>query len=346
METDYSVFGVLNLEQFEKFCKRFQIDSKDIKANFDGWRKLVLYTEERVFLFPRDPRGVEWLDTEITAYEILNKYSNLPIPKFVERIEDEDISFYEFAEVSRLAGISYSKLEEKIDIQEVTNLQVNLVNLFAFWHNIPIQQLPLKITQRNIFDPSRYEFEIKLLNPATTKEALSYAYQKLLEYSKQHQIDITVFSEESAMKKWEEIISEIVSLDDVLLHGDIHEDQILVRSKENMEITGILDWETVWIGNPIWEFNFFEWGYGIWKWWDNFLDIRRIIWKEYQEKRNLKLITDEGLSLIYTIFEFLIVLRPDTSLRKLIGKDVEESAKKCIERLVKITKRIEKENQG
>ncbi|MCE7743434.1 MAG: aminoglycoside phosphotransferase family protein [Candidatus Heimdallarchaeota archaeon] len=343
MTTDYSVFGILNFEQFEKFCKRFHIDSKEIKTNFDGWRKLILYTEERVFLFPRDPRGVEWLDTEISAYEFLNDYANLPIPKFIDRIKDKEISFYEFAEVSRLKGMPYSKLEDKIDIQEVTKMQLNLANLFALWHNIPVQKLPQKIIQRDIFDPNLYEFEIKLLNPATTKVASDFAYQKIQEYAKLHQIKHPSLWDESIRKKWGRIIQEIVSLDDVLLHGDIHEDQILVHSEENLEITGILDWETVWVGNPIWEFNFFEWGFGIWKWWDSFLDIRKIIWKEYQKKRNLKLITVEGLSLIYTIFEFLIVLRPNTSLGKLIGKDIEESARKCIERLVRITERIEKE---
>ncbi len=346
MEVDYSVFGVLNFEQLEKFSKRFSINPKDIRANFDGWRKLVLYSEDRVFIFPRDPRGVEWLETEISAYEFLNKYSDLPIPKLKERISDSEISYYEFAEVSRLKGVPYSKLEDNISEQNVTELQVNLANLFSLWHNISIQEIPSKIAKRQIFDPSLYEFEIKLLDSTSTVEAFDYVYQKIIDYSKQHYIQHSILLEESTRKNWEKIILEIVSLNSILLHGDIHEDQILVKSEENMKITGILDWETVWIGNPIWEFNFFEWGFGIWKWWENFSDIRRVIWKEYLEKRNLKLATLEGLNLIYTIFEFLRVLKSNTSLQKLIGKDKEESARKCVERLVKITEKIKDENEG
>ena len=34
-------------------------------------------------------------------------------------------------------------------------------------------------------------------------------------------------------------------MDNVLLHGDIHEDQILVQSDRDLEVTGILDWETL-----------------------------------------------------------------------------------------------------
>jgi aminoglycoside phosphotransferase (APT) family kinase protein len=48
----------------------------------------------------------------------------------------------------------------------------------------------------------------------------------------------------------------------VLVHGDIHEDQLLALDGQ---LTGILDWETVRIDHPFWDFDFAEWGTGLWR---------------------------------------------------------------------------------
>ena len=342
MDVEYSVLGVLNFEQLDKFCKKFKIKSQDLKANFDGWRKLVIYTEERVFIFPRDPRAIEWLDVEISSYKFLNNKTNLPIPLLRNRYNDPEISFYEFAEVSRLHGIPYSKIEDEIEAEDVGNFLLKLSILFAQWHNLKTEDIPDKIKKREIYDPERYKFEIELLDPKTTDEAFNYFYEKLVNFIKENKLeDINIIQDKKTRLIWERVIKEIVSLKEVLLHGDIHEDQILIDSKENMIVTGILDWETVRLGNPIWEFNFFEWGFGIWKWWKQYSEFRKLMWKEYLKERKIELSTSEGLNLIYTIFEFLIVLRPKTTLATLIGSNQTESAKMCVNRLIEITGNIE-----
>lgn len=344
MDVDYAVFGVLNYEQLDKFCKLTGVQSQDIRANFDGWRKLILFTEERVFLFPRDPNGVEWLDIELTTYEFLNNLKTLPIPRFIKRFNVPDISFYEFAEVSRLKGIAYSKIEDNLTLEQLLRIQTSLVRLFSIWHNIPLKEIPSAITQRKIYDPERYEFEIKLLSVETWEEAFNFVYNQILKYIRENNLNqFDILSEEETMKLWKNSIREIVALNHVLLHGDIHEDQILVATKDNLEITGILDWETVRVDNPIWEFNFGEWGFGIWKWWENFPEIRRRIWREYLDGRNTDLSSFEGLNLIYTLFEFLITFNPQMNLATLISKNQQESTKKCLERLIETTKRMKEE---
>ena len=56
---------------------------------------------------------------------------------------------------------------------------------------------------------------------------------------------------------------EIASqLPHVLVHGDIHEDQLLVVDGQ---ITGILDWETARVDHPFWDFDLCEWGTGLWR---------------------------------------------------------------------------------
>ncbi|NPD88791.1 MAG: aminoglycoside phosphotransferase family protein [Asgard group archaeon] len=342
MEVDDRIHGILNFSQLEFFCKRFNIEPKELHANFDGWRKLILYTEDKVFLFPRDPSGIFWLDMETTAYELFNDYPNLPVPRFLEKVEDDKISYFNFTVASRLTGIPYSKLEDDVNFEMLSRMLTNLSSVFTLWHEIPIQKLPEKIKQRiELFDENQYKWEIQLLNPDTMPEAIDYVHQKFIEYiEKYHKDLLKILNSHQTKNIWNQCLEEIVSLPHTLIHADIHEDQILIESKDNMRITGILDWETVMCGNPVWEFNFFEWGLKIWNWWKYFTEIRRSMWKIYLEKRGIELRTLEGLDLFYTLSEFLIILKPEKSLRNLIGNDFSSSLKLCLEKVVKITERI------
>ena len=103
-----------------------------------------------------------------------------------------------------------------------------------------------------------------------------------------------------------------------------------------MKITGILDWETVRIGNPVWEFNFYEWGYGIWDWRKKFNELRRMMWKIYLDKRGIKLENYEGLNVFYALSEFL------KSLNKPIAEH-ENSIFLSLESLVEISEVLERE---
>ncbi|MFW9852555.1 MAG: aminoglycoside phosphotransferase family protein [Candidatus Thorarchaeota archaeon] len=336
MTIDKCIYGVLNWEQLEYFCKRFNLKSTQIKANFDGWRKVILYTEDRVFMFPRDPRSVEWLDVEIAAYELLNKYKNLPVPFLIERVKDEKISYYEFAVATRLRGFAYSKYEKDITFDKVEKMLENLAELFTLWHEIPLEEIPTKIKERLIFDESIYQWELSVLEKSKMKEAFDFAFKKLVDFIKQEQEDsfkfLTTDKTKSLLKK---CLQDIVSLEPVLIHSDIHEDQILIDSLDNMEIAGILDWETVRIGNPVWEFNFLEWGYGIWEWRKKFNELRRKMWKIYLDKRGIKLKNYEGLNVFYALSEFL------KSLDKPIANQ-ENSITMSLESLVEIIKELEK----
>ena len=48
----------------------------------------------------------------------------------------------------------------------------------------------------------------------------------------------------------------------VLVHGDIHEDQLLVNGGR---LTGVIDWETARFDHPYWDFDLGEWGTGLWR---------------------------------------------------------------------------------
>jgi hypothetical protein len=241
-----------------------------------------------------------------------------------------------------MRGIPYSNLEELVNLKDVKRMLSNLSATFTLWHEIPIQDFPDKIKQRKtLYDEEKYTWEIQLLNPATMTETVELIHKRIIEYSNKHHPDLVKFLNSRQTKSlWIEILQEIISLPKVIIHADIHEDQILVESKESMKITGILDWETVMYGHPIWEFNFFEWGLKIWKWWEHFSDFRRDMWEIYLEKRKIELSSLEGLDLFFTLSEFLILMRPKSTLQKLIGNDASSSLKLCLEKIVKITEKV------
>ena len=119
----------------------------------------------------------------------------------------------------------------------------------------------------------------------------------------------------STTDKWQRALSELAGMDDVLLHGDIHEDQILVRSERNLDVTGILDWGNAGIGHPALEFNFGEWGEEIWRCRDDFSVFRAALWSEYLDVRGLRGPSWESVHLLYTAQEIIWTM----TARKPIG---------------------------
>ncbi|MBY9001086.1 MAG: aminoglycoside phosphotransferase family protein [Candidatus Heimdallarchaeota archaeon] len=345
MEYDSSVLGVLNYRQFEKFCERFNLLPHQIKVNFDGWRKLVLYTEELVFMFPRDPRGIEWLEREAIAYEAMNDLDLLPVPKLVERVTDKEISYYDFIVVTRKEGEAFAKYEDELKEEDVRKLLLELAKVIPLWHNIDLEGIDTSLfikpeeTPNNI---TTQNWEKAILNPEQVREAILYI-QGVIEYWGQRynfQSLDTLISNDS-LSKWLTILEEIANMNHVLVHADIHEDQILVESKETMNITGIIDWETVGIMNPIWDFNFYEWGLKIWEWKHLFSDFRRETWRTYLCERQLELSSLEGLDLFYSLSEFLVILKyPEKDIHVITGKNFENSIKYYLDKLNKITKKI------
>ncbi len=103
------------------------------------------------------------------------------------------------------------------------------------------------------------------------------------------------------MRKWREVVADLAALGPVLIHGDIAEDQILIGSEDDLEISGILDWSTAAIANLIFDFNFWEWGFAIWRFQGSFRRLRRAMWETYLEARGISSAAPEGLHLLYSL---------------------------------------------
>lgn len=345
MEYDSSVYGVLNYRQFEKFCKRFELLPSQVKANFEGWRKLILYTEELVFMFPRDPRGIEWLEKEALAYEILDIIDNLPVPKLIERVSDKEISYYDFVVATRINGTAYAKFEDEVDKQDVRKMLLNLTQIIPIWHETALeedQSRILKVPSKKVKNISLDNWEQAALDPEQVENALLYLQGVVEVWGKRFDFQsTTLLASKEMLLKWSSCLSEIASLKPVFVHGDIHEDQILLESKETMIITGIIDWETVKVANPVLDFDLGEWGVKIWEWREFFSEFRREMWEIYLDKRKIDLESLEGLDLFYSMRELIWVLRtPEKEYFPITGLDYEGSIQYYLEKLVKISEKI------
>jgi aminoglycoside phosphotransferase (APT) family kinase protein len=88
----------------------------------------------------------------------------------------------------------------------------------------------------------------RALDPETTREAVVEAAERL--------------ERRRLSAKWTELLEAAAQHRPVLVHGDIHEDQLLVVDDQ---LSGILDWETARIDHPFWDFDLGEWGTGLWR---------------------------------------------------------------------------------
>ena len=71
-------------------------------------------------------------------------------------------------------------------------------------------------------------------------------------------------------------------LEPVLVHGDLHEGQLLVDPEPPHRLTGILDWQTARVDHPFVEFDLGEWGTALWRGHRaDFPELRRRAWDAY-----------------------------------------------------------------
>jgi aminoglycoside phosphotransferase (APT) family kinase protein len=90
----------------------------------------------------------------------------------------------------------------------------------------------------------------------------------------------------------------------VLIMADIHDEQILLKSRRDMRVVGVFDWGGVRIDHPAWDFNFGEWNFTIFKYASRFQELCEVMWTVYLRRRGLRLSTPHGLHLFHTLNEF------------------------------------------
>lgn len=231
-------------------------EGEPIEANFTGWSKLVLLGPEVVVMVPRNHTQVPPLRRELAALEVV---AGLGIPGVAELravIEDPDLGPYPFVVCERLPGVPLADVIESVPAAALGDLFEDLGRRVARWHEVPVGGLPLVFERRDAVEPiERFLAGLDLSG--------------------------------SEQKAAQSALARARSLESVLVHGDLHEGQLLVGG-DGPAITGILDWQTARIDHPFVDFDLGEWGTALWRAHrQSFPDLRQRAWAGYAEARGL-----------------------------------------------------------
>jgi aminoglycoside phosphotransferase (APT) family kinase protein len=233
-----AVNAVLVPPQEARFAALTGADTGRLVLNVAGWNKLVLLDHDRVFLFPRSASGVEWFKREIAAYRALAGTGLSVVPRLLGRWEDEEIYPFPFAAVTRLRG------EVPADPAALVE---PLGRAIARWHELDPPPLGGARPPRH-HEAAHHRWLRRALDPDTSAGAAAEAAERL--------------GRPDRAPAWAGLLASAARLAPVLVHGDIHEDQLLA---EGDRLTGIIDWETARVDHPFWDFDLGEWGTGLWR---------------------------------------------------------------------------------
>jgi aminoglycoside phosphotransferase (APT) family kinase protein len=233
-----AVNAVLVPPQAERFASLVGVDAGRLVLNVSGWNKLVLMDSDRVFLFPRSAIGVEWFERELAAYRALARAGLSVVPSLLGRWEDPEIYTFPFAAVTRLPGAAPTAPEDLLD---------QLGRAIARWHDLEPPALAGARPPRH-HEAAHHQWLRRALDPAISASAAAEAADRL--------------GRPDRASAWADLLAGAAQLTPVLVHGDIHEDQLLA---DGGRLTGVIDWETVRVDHPFWDFDLGEWGTGLWR---------------------------------------------------------------------------------
>ncbi len=312
--------AVLIKPQLDRLCEAFGLTPGELETDFTGWSKHVIKSRDRAFLFPRHPRYQRSLDLELAVYELLNGLNGLPVPRLVESVENREMSPYRFGVVTRLQGVLLGRIEHACSTTDYGNVICAVGRLAGVWHNLPLgPETDFLKPQSHDVDGDHgdsYRWLYGALESGTLGSAPDSVASSIRELAAEGSTEeFGALNSAASYEKWQRAFGALAAMEDVVLHGDIHEDQILVRSDVDLEVTGILDWGNAGIGNPVLEFNFGEWGGELWRYRSDFSAFREAFWGEYLRTRGLDGPSWESVHLLYTVQELIWTM----NARKAIG---------------------------
>jgi aminoglycoside phosphotransferase (APT) family kinase protein len=227
-----------------------------IRADFTGWSKLVLLTSDRAVLFPRDHTQVDALRREIAALEVLQQAGVGLIPRLHTVVEDPALSAYPVVVLDRLPGIPLDSLVEELPHEPLADLFAELGRLAGRWHDLDPALVPTLPRRSSLDESTTLATELEL----DEREARAATHA----------------------------LVRARALEPVLVHGDLHEGQLLVDARAPHPLTGILDWQTARVDHPFVEFDLGEWGTAIWRGHrSEFPALRAAAWTAYADERGL-----------------------------------------------------------
>ncbi|HKF19136.1 MAG TPA: phosphotransferase [Candidatus Dormibacteraeota bacterium] len=258
MTAEDRLHAVLIEPQLARFRELCGVGGVALTASFDGWHRHAIMAPDRVYLFPRHGSDVPALLREATVLEALAG-RGVPAPRLLGRWRDRAVSPYPFIAVSRCRGQTWHQLETAATLDAVAAMLQSLGGAIASWHLLDRNRLPRRFRRRR--DDIDDMLDADELRAAATGTA------HVLGLPRRQAAD------------WCRELEPLMAMEPVIVHGDINEGQIVVD--DTLAVTCILDWERAHIGHPLKDFDFGEWGYGIFAWEPHFGLFRRRMWEAY-----------------------------------------------------------------
>lgn len=338
---DERLNAILSPPQLERFCERFGLRPAGIEPVTTGWVKNVLLARGRAFVFPRDPHRAAHLGREVRLYRLLSRMPSVPAPRLLERVRDRDISYHEFLVVTRPRGIPFSDLWGTATVADLEALFTQIGRAVARWHSLPprvlrgVPPLGFEVSMPRCV-AQYYPWLRAALSPSLSRRAAGHAHRLALRLGG-GSLPRTLRARGVA-GAWGDVLGEIAGLEDTVVHGDLHDDQVFVLPRRGMRITGVLDWEAARLDRPVLDFDLAEWGMQVWEHGDRFLELRRSLWRAYLRARRLRMSSEDGLHLLYTLAELMGAVGQRKRARiGFTGKPFPRTVRIYLERLAEVT---------
>lgn len=189
-------------------------------------------------------------------------------PRLLGRWHDPDVYAYPFLAVERIAGDNWRDLEEGADQARWLTVMESLGWAIAQWHAVPLEGLPALVRRHGILPGHLARF----LESDDVDGAVSRAADLLGAPS-------------GDAATWRRSLDRILDLPPVLVHGDVCENQLMVDGSAS--VRGVIDWASPAVGTPLLDFDFGQWGYGIFEHEERWAAFRRALWGSYARSRGL-----------------------------------------------------------
>ncbi|HVX42955.1 MAG TPA: aminoglycoside phosphotransferase family protein [Mycobacteriales bacterium] len=275
--------AVLTPPDLEKFRALTGVGDAPLEVNFEGWSKLAILTDDRVFLFPR------WGQDELLIHGavVCEALAEVPyVPRVRQRWPEGTLSAGPFVAFDRRTGTPWIDREESASLAEFERMLRSLGQAIATWHRIDPTTLPAGVGKPGDFDEKPWLSAF--LDPVRVEDAVSQA------------VDLTR-ADKSTASVWRRVVPALARMKPVLVHGDACENQLLVDEQDRVHT--VLDWDTAGIGHPLHDFDFGEWGIPIFRWETEFGRLRRAMWGGYCAELGASPATVEEVHLLFTLAE-------------------------------------------
>lgn len=261
MTADDRLHAVLIEPQLARFRELCGVGGVPLTASFDGWHRHAIMAPDRVYLFPRHSSDVPALLREAAVLEALDG-RGVPAPRLLGRWREPAVSPYPFIAVSRCPGRTWRELEAAVTLDAVATMLESLGRAIASWHGVDRRELQKRLRRRRN--------DIDDMLDADELSAAAEGTARILGSPRRQAAD------------WSEL-EPLMAMEPVLVHGDVNEGQVVVD--DTLSVTCVLDWERAHVGHPLKDFDFGEWGYGIFAWEPHFGVLRRRMWEAYVAER-------------------------------------------------------------